>query len=186
MEQQFVPRTIIFPDHPEFTPNLTPYDIFSQGAFGGSYWRTIDSPSAKGRCSLFWSEIPALLEMVQQYPQSRVLLDSQFGDKNRNKYKVDSGTSLEDWEASGWIVAQDPYGWVQWYCRFYYGRRSPDDARQIKRWQQFAGPKGRFRRNLINKIKKQGAAWDDNSISPVIRQGLHHWAYCLTQYDFLN
>jgi hypothetical protein len=36
-----------------------------------------------------------------------------------NRYKVKCGASLEMWEQSGWIVAQDPYGWFQWYCRFY-------------------------------------------------------------------
>ena len=50
---------------------------------------------------------------------------------------------------------QDPYGWVQWYCRFYKGRRIPDDERQIKRWLAFAGPKGRFKKRLINMIKKR-------------------------------
>ena len=27
----------------------------------------------------------------------------------------------------------DPYGWFQWYCRFYQGRRSSDDERQVGR-----------------------------------------------------
>ena len=40
-------------------------------------------------------------------------------DVNKNKYKVKCGGSLEMWETSGWIVEQDPYGWFQWYCRFF-------------------------------------------------------------------
>lgn len=47
------------------------------------------------------------------------------------------------WESSGWIVESDPYGWFQWYCRFYQGRRCSDDARQISRWCKSAGPKGK-------------------------------------------
>ena len=46
-------------------------------------------------------------------------------DENVNKYKVKCGGSLEMWETSGWIVEQDPYGWFQWYCRFF----------QVQRWK---------------------------------------------------
>jgi hypothetical protein len=38
------------------------------------------------------------------------------------------------------------------YCRFYQGRRSDDDARQISRWAKAAGVKGRWRGNLIGKV----------------------------------
>ena len=37
------------------------------------------------------------------------------------------------WESSGWINPCDPYGWFQWYCWFYLGRRTSDDERQIGR-----------------------------------------------------
>jgi len=45
------------------------------------------------------------------------------------------------WEGSGWISDIDPYGWFQWYCRFYMGRRSTDDDRQIARGMGVMGPK---------------------------------------------
>lgn len=83
--------------------------------------------------------------------------------------------ALGMWESSGWISDADPYGWFQWYCRFYQGRRSSDDARQIARWKGVAGIKGRFRSQLCNKIIAAGAKADDVSISPVIRQTLWHW-----------
>ena len=60
------------------------------------------------------------------------------------------------------------YGWYQWYCRFYQGRRCSDDARQISRWLKSAGPKGRFRSQLCNKILAAGARHDDVSIRYVI------------------
>ena len=34
---------IVFKDYPEFTPNLTPQEIFEMGSFGGTYWRPIYS-----------------------------------------------------------------------------------------------------------------------------------------------
>ena len=65
-------------------------------------------------------------------------------------------------------------------------KRSDDDERQIKRWQQLAGPNGRFRKWLVTEIMKKGgkSKWDDHSISPAIRQTLQHWGYKLTEKDF--
>ena len=34
---------LVFKDFPEFTPNLTPYEIFKRGSFGGTYFRPIFS-----------------------------------------------------------------------------------------------------------------------------------------------
>ena len=41
------PSTITFKDYPEFTPNLTPQQIFQLGSFGGTYWRPIYSKTNK-------------------------------------------------------------------------------------------------------------------------------------------
>merc|ERR1719158_1287501 len=106
--------------------------------------------------------------------------------REKNKYGVKCGASLAEWENFGWMRAQDPYGWFQWYCRFYQGRRTEDDARQIDRWVKCAGEKGRGKNNLISKIIKAGASWDDFSVSPVVRQTLQHWGYELTEDDFLK
>jgi len=170
---------IIFPDYPEFKPNLTPKEIFSRGSFGGIYWKEIYSNVANKKFSdqhlefsKWWDEIP------------NELLINEIYDKNLNRFKVSSGTSLRMWESKGWIREQDPYGWVQWYCRFFVGRRSIDDDRQIKRWLNFTGPKGRFKNMLIKKIIANETVFNDESISPVIRQSLQHWAYELTQNDF--
>ena len=112
------------------------------------------------------------------------MITSQKYDKKINKYGVKCGSSLEAWEGSGWIDKQDPYGWFQWFCRYKKGRRTKDDERQIKRWLKLAGPKGRFRISLMNKISKQGKEFNDYSVSPVIRQVLLHWGYELTKKDY--
>lgn len=78
------------------------------------------------------------------------------------------------------VLDCDPYGWFQWYCRFYQGRRCSDDARQVSRWLKSAGPKGRFRSQLCNKILAANTSHDDRSISPVIRQTMLHWGLDIT------
>ena len=75
---------------------------------------------------------------------------------------------------------------MHWYCDFYLGKRCQDDERQINRWVRTAGPKSRFRRALINLIKKKNTTYDDFTISPARRQTLQHWGYKLTEKDFNN
>ena len=94
------------------------------------------------------------------------------------------GTSLEFWEGKKWIRESHPYGWVHWYCDFYKGKRGPDDVRQISRWKSLAGPRGRFMRFLVTQIIKKGASYNDESVSPKIRQVLQHWGYKLTKQDY--
>merc|ERR1712054_559969 len=85
-----------------------------------------------------------------------------------NKWGVKCGGSLGMWESSGWISAIDPYGWFQWYCRFFQGRRSTDDDRQVSRWNKSAGLTGRFRGQLSNKVLAANTTHDNAAISPVI------------------
>ena len=175
---------IYFEDHPSFRPNLSPRQIFKLGSFGGTYWRPIKSKfydtTLKNKHKKFpnswWKGIPEehLTKPFDKY------------DVKINKYGKKVGTTLEFWEGKNWIEKQDPYGWMQWYCEFYSGRRSKDDDRQIKRWCQLAGPNGRFRKWLITQILKKGTKkdWDSHSISPAIRQTLQHWGYKLKKKDF--
>ena len=92
------------------------------------------------------------------------------------------GTSLKFWENKGWINPIDPYGWFQWYFRYWLGRRGEDHERKIKRWK---GIVNRFKGKLIEMIKKVGSKFDDYSISPKIRQFLLLWGYELTESDLL-
>ena len=55
---------------------------------------------------------------------------------------------------------------------------------QIGRWLGVAGPRGRWMRNLVNQCMRGGKAFDDRSVSPVIRQLLLHWAYDPPVADF--
>ena len=117
-------------------------------------------------------------------------LTSSICDISLNKYKARVGTSLQFWEKKGWINKEHPYGWVQWYCNFYTGKRSSDDERQIDRWKGITGENGRFRKWLITLILKKHKTthgpidYNDKEISPKIRQTLQHWGYKLTKPDF--
>jgi hypothetical protein len=39
----------------------------------------------------------------------------------------------------------------------------------VGRWRNCAGPKGRWKNNLISKIAKAGVAFDNAGVSPVVR-----------------
>ena len=73
-----------------------------------------------------------------------------FCDVNINKYVVKCGISLGFWENKGCIKPIDPYGWFQWYFRYWLGRKSKDNQRQIKRWK---GIVSRFKGILVKMIK---------------------------------
>ena len=173
---------IIFADAPDFRPNLTPREIFLLGSFGGTYWRPIYSTITHASYANEHLQYPA--SWWKGIPDPMLTSPWEAYDRSLNQYKVKVGTTLAFWEQKEWITEYHPYGWVQWYCDFYLGKRSPDDPRQIKRWIRTAGPKSRFRRALINLIKKKKGAYDTLTISPKIRQTLQHWAYRLTQRDF--
>ncbi|XP_051550794.1 uncharacterized protein zgc:113208 [Myxocyprinus asiaticus] len=172
---------LVFKDHPEFKPNMTPKEVLQAGSFGGTYFRPIYSSITKQHYKDVWQELPKDWLDGLDIPKQVASLTYR---ENVNTYKVKCGGSLEMWESSGWIVPQDPYGWFHWYCRFYQGRRTEGDARQISRWAKCAGVKGRWRNNLITKVVRSGCAYDNHSVSPVVRQTLQHWGYKLTLEDY--
>ena len=173
---------LIFDDFPDFRPNLTPKEVLQLGSFGGTYFRPIYSSVTKQHYNdEVWKELPD--DWLEGLTIKKHVASPHY-DENVNKYKVKCGGSLEMWESSGWMRACDPYGWFQWYCRFYQGRRCDDDERQVGRWMKSTGPRGRWKNNLISKIAKSGKNFDDPSISPVVRQVLQHWGYVLTKADF--
>eukprot|EP00466_Bigelowiella_natans_P019585 jgi/Bigna1/83907/fgenesh1_pg.118_\ len=173
---------LVFKDHPEFRPNLTPQQVLQAGAFGGSYFRTIRS-SVTGTTLKGASQIKEFPKDWFEGLDIKKQVCSSVYDPSVNRYGVRCGGGLDMWEGSGWIAEQDPYGWFQWYCRFYLGRRTDDDARQISRGLGVFGPKGRWRNNLIGRCVRSNKAFDDYSVSPVVRQALMHWGYHLTERD---
>lgn len=136
---------------PEFTPDLTPKQMLALGVFGGTY----------------------MTDCQREFPAdwfARAKLSPGRHRDALNYFKVHASKPLWYWEEKGWINAEhDPRGWFQWYCRYYMGRRLPEeDARQIKRWKAI--------RRHIAQLKKHCKP-GDTACRPVQRQALLHWAY---------
>ncbi len=135
--------------HPWFAPELTPGEMLHLGVFGGRYMTDCRS------------EFPA-----EWFKGAR--LCARRHDPAMNCFGVNASQPLSVWRDKGWIHPDDPRGWFQWYCRYYMGRRSDDDLRQIKRWKA-------MKRHIaqIRKHCDQG----DILCRPRQRQALLNWAY---------
>lgn len=131
-----------------FEPELTPKEMLELGVFGGRYMTDCRDEFPKE-----WFE--------------GAKLDPDGPDKNLNYFKIHASQPLSVWRKKGWIRDQDPRGWFQWYCRYYIGRRSVDDDRQIKRWRAIKRHIGQIKKNC-----QRG----DMSCRPRQRQALLHWA----------
>ena len=127
-------------------------------------WRPISSGVTGETYKEQWKEFPA--EWFHGLTPSKHLARSwNKYDSSVNTYKVKCGGTLDMWESSGWISHLDPYGWFQWYCRFYLGRRTTDDSRQIARGLGVMGPGGRFR-NQLRPSEPGGSSFPEPGVVP--------------------
>lgn len=135
---------------PEFKPELTPKEMLELGVFGGKY----------------------LTDCRQEFPASwfkKAKLCSEKHDPKLNFFGVSASQSLAVWRAKGWIYPDDPRGWFQWYCRYYLGRRLPnEDRRQIKRWKAIKRHVTQIKNNCPAKVLQCRRRQ---------RQAVLHWAY---------
>ncbi len=137
---------------PEFKPELTPAEMLALGVFGGRYMRDCrrEFPSSWFRKAKFHPEgVPG-------------------HNPHLNYFGIDASQPLSVWRKKGWIWKDDPRGWFQWYCRYYMGRRSTDDLRQIKRWKA-------IKRHIVQ--VRKNCPRGDLKCRPKQRQAILHWAY---------
>lgn len=134
---------------PGFRPELTPAQMLRLGVFGGKY----------------------MTDCRREFPAawfSRARLCASRHDPRLNCFGVNASQSLATWRRNGWIHPQDPRGWFQWYCRYYMGRRTADDARQIRRWRAMARHVAAIRASCTR---------GDRDCRRRQRQAALHWAY---------
>jgi len=135
---------------PEFQPHLTPPQMLKLGVFGGKYMTDCRK------------EFPASwFKGAKLAPRGR--------DSSLNYFGVEASQPLSVWREKGWIHPDDPRGWFQWYCRYYMGRRMPEeDRRQIKRWKAI--------RRHVRQVERN-CDYGDFTCRRRQRQALLHWAY---------
>jgi hypothetical protein len=134
---------------PDFRPELTPPELLQLGVFGGKY----------------------MTDCRDEFPKSWFVgakLASGGPDWSLNFFGVHASQPLAVWRANGWIHADDPRGWFQWYCRYYRGRRMADYIRQVGRWKA-------MRRHVAQLAR--ACERGDLHCRPRQRQALLHWAY---------
>jgi hypothetical protein len=132
-----------------FAPELTPQEMLRLGVFGGRY----------------------MTDCAGEFPArwfARAKLCPERHDPTINCFGVNASQSLAEWRRKGWIHPQDPRGWFQWYCRYYMGRRTRDDARQVRRWRAIARHVSAIRKNCEPR---------DLECRRRQRQAALHWAY---------
>lgn len=134
----------------EFKPELSPKELLELGVFGGKY----------------------MTDCREEFPASwfkKAKLCPKRHDPSLNYFGVNASQPLSVWRKKGWIHPVDPRGWFQWYCRYYMGRRFPEeDARQIQRWKAI--------KRHVAQVKKF-CPKGDFTCRPRQRQALLHWAY---------
>ena len=111
----------------DFDANKTPNEITKEGAFETTCLRY---SSVTGE----WDK-KSRKEFHQLKDTDQKFSCSDYYDVSANKYHVKCGKSLRFWENKGWINKIDPYGWFHCYFRYWLGRRSKDNERQISRWK---------------------------------------------------
>ena len=100
----------------DFGVNKTSVEVIKEGAFRGTCFRDIYSGINGKWHKKTWKEFDQLKDINQKYYYS------SYYDVSVNKYGIKCGTSFRLWGNKRGINKIDPYGWFQWYFRYWLGR----------------------------------------------------------------
>ena len=130
----FVDEGVIkFKDNKYFSTCYSPLKMIDLGIFGHGYFGIKDVEESEFKKIL--NLVPNFSEQINEEIRSKILLSPQ--NFSLNRYGIKAGLDHTSWIDNKWIHPDDPYGWFNWYVRFYYGRRHKDDFRQINRFRAF-------------------------------------------------
>ena len=142
----------------DFKPELTPKQMLELGMMGGLYFNDVAKTNEYPKD---WFSKAKLSGLGNGY------------NKELNYYGVKCGQSLDQWKENGWIDDKDKRGWIEWYFRYYLGRRDEKlDDKQIKRWKNAE----RFIKSAKTSHSKSGD-W-----SLALLQSALHWGYDPRKY----
>lgn len=181
-------NSTIYEDYPEFRPNITPYRMMKQGAFGGTYYRKIYSNITKKEHYKLHLKYDWLDLDIDKY----LTRPCEEYDTNFNKFKVKVGVDVNNecglryWEDKDWIKKEHPYGWIHWWCDVHNGKRFSEEYEnyQVDRWLKTVGPKGRFRIWVYNRMKDEGGYGLHTTHIRKLAQICHQWGYRINKADY--
>ena len=124
---------ISFKDSKHFSTCYSPLRMIELGIFGHGYFGIADVDENEFKRIL--NLVPNFSDQLDEEMRTKILLSPQKFSLNR--YGIRAGLDHRAWTENKWIHSDDPYGWFNWYIRFYYGRRHKDDFRQINRFRSF-------------------------------------------------
>jgi len=143
----------------EFGPSYTPEQCFRKGVFEGRYIESVAKSGKKPIGNMkSWAKFPNVVSFT----------DKERDPEKYNEFGIKSRQSLAKWRENGWLTSNSPYGHMQWYIHFFFGRREiefkrdSEDEWQIGRWRSFVA-------RHMGQIKARGKASDKQ------KQGMLQW-----------
>jgi hypothetical protein len=117
-----MPQQLSFPSQPTFVPHYTPHIMLDMGVFGGTafYFTTMKNMVPR--------------ELYLEINTSKY--GHELSDSLANYYAVDAPKRNAAPNCPGFIKALHPWGWYDWYTKFYYGLSDGRaDGYRVDQWK---------------------------------------------------